>query len=189
MRKLFAAAVLAAFSFGANAANVEYWRIAGNTFYDYTGSGVVATDYDMGGYSGYAYADGRIYVNGVTHQYNGPGTITSLDVINPNEIRFFTDAGEYWRIAGNTFYDYTGSGVVATDYDMGGYSGYAYADGSIFVNGVTHQYTGPGTITSLDVINPNEIRFFVTTVPIPAAVWLFGSALAGLGWMRKKQTA
>ena len=28
----------------------------------------------------------------------------------------------------------------------------------------------------------------VTAVPIPAAVWLFGSALAGLGWMRRKQT-
>jgi hypothetical protein len=27
-----------------------------------------------------------------------------------------------------------------------------------------------------------------TVVPIPAAVWLFGSALAGLGWMRRKQT-
>jgi hypothetical protein len=25
-------------------------------------------------------------------------------------------------------------------------------------------------------------------VPIPAAVWLFGSALAGLGWLRRKQT-
>jgi len=28
----------------------------------------------------------------------------------------------------------------------------------------------------------------VTAVPIPAAVWLFGSALAGLGWLRRKQT-
>jgi hypothetical protein len=27
-----------------------------------------------------------------------------------------------------------------------------------------------------------------TIVPIPAAVWLFGSALAGLGWLRRKQT-
>jgi hypothetical protein len=26
----------------------------------------------------------------------------------------------------------------------------------------------------------------VSTVPIPATVWLFGSALAGLGWMRRK---
>jgi len=31
--------------------------------------------------------------------------------------------------------------------------------------------------------------FTTTTVPIPAAVWLFGSALAGLGWLRRKQTA
>lgn len=27
-----------------------------------------------------------------------------------------------------------------------------------------------------------------SVVPIPAAAWLFGSALAGLGWIRKKQT-
>ena len=27
-----------------------------------------------------------------------------------------------------------------------------------------------------------------TVVPIPAAVWLFGSALAGLGWMRRRST-
>jgi hypothetical protein len=29
---------------------------------------------------------------------------------------------------------------------------------------------------------------FASVVPIPAAAWLFGSALAGLGWMRRKQT-
>ena len=28
----------------------------------------------------------------------------------------------------------------------------------------------------------------VSTVPVPAAGWLFGSALAGLGWMKRKQT-
>ena len=28
----------------------------------------------------------------------------------------------------------------------------------------------------------------INVVPIPAAAWLFGSALAGLGWMRRKQT-
>jgi len=28
----------------------------------------------------------------------------------------------------------------------------------------------------------------VSAVPVPAAVWLFGSALAGLGWMCRKQT-
>jgi hypothetical protein len=38
-----------------------------------------------------------------------------------------------------------------------------------------------GTYSGADVEPP--------VVPIPAAVWLFGSALAGLGWMRRKQTA
>lgn len=28
----------------------------------------------------------------------------------------------------------------------------------------------------------------LSVVPVPAAVWLFGSALAGLGWCRRKQT-
>ena len=36
-------------------------------------------------------------------------------------------------------------------------------------------YAMTGTITS-------------SVVPIPAAVWLFGSALAGLGWLRRKQS-
>jgi hypothetical protein len=28
----------------------------------------------------------------------------------------------------------------------------------------------------------------ISAVPVPAAAWLLGSALAGLGWMRRKQT-
>jgi hypothetical protein len=28
----------------------------------------------------------------------------------------------------------------------------------------------------------------LAAVPVPAAVWLFGSALAGLGWLRRKQS-
>jgi hypothetical protein len=53
---------------------------------------------------------------------------------------------------------------------------------------VTFSATGSGfgelgaTVVELDNI-------VVTAVPIPAAVWLFGSALAGLGWFRRKQTA
>jgi hypothetical protein len=33
-----------------------------------------------------------------------------------------------------------------------------------------------------------SLTFDAVVVPIPAAVWLFGSALVGLGWMRRKQT-
>ncbi len=32
-----------------------------------------------------------------------------------------------------------------------------------------------------------NVRMDVQVVPVPAAVWLFGSALAGLGWMRRRQ--
>jgi hypothetical protein len=32
-------------------------------------------------------------------------------------------------------------------------------------------------------------NFSATVVPLPAAAWLFGSALAGLGWLRRRQTA
>jgi len=42
----------------------------------------------------------------------------------------------------------------------------------------------------IDSLNIHSINMELTpaAVPIPAAVWLFGSALAGLGWMRRKQT-
>jgi hypothetical protein len=32
-----------------------------------------------------------------------------------------------------------------------------------------------------------KITLVVSEVPVPAAVWLFGSALAGLGWMRRRR--
>ena len=35
----------------------------------------------------------------------------------------------------------------------------------------------------------DSVAMEVNVVPIPAAVWLFGSALVGLGWFRRKQTA
>jgi len=42
---------------------------------------------------------------------------------------------------------------------------------------------------NLNGIAIDDVRVTLTSaMPIPAAVWLFGSALAGLGWMRRKQT-
>jgi len=43
----------------------------------------------------------------------------------------------------------------------------------------------------LDLQSSGSVNFLITdftmtAVPVPAAVWLFGSALAGLGWMRRK---
>jgi len=47
-------------------------------------------------------------------------------------------------------------------------------------------YVVIGTISTSSPAGIDNI--VVSAVPIPAAVWLFGSALAGLGWMRRKQT-
>jgi hypothetical protein len=46
-----------------------------------------------------------------------------------------------------------------------------------------------GGITDMQLHLSDEAYGGLPPVPIPAAVWLFGSALAGLGWMRRKQIA
>jgi hypothetical protein len=45
---------------------------------------------------------------------------------------------------------------------------------------------------SVDGDTDTKVQFdniVVTAVPVPAAIWLFGSALAGMGWMRRRKTA
>jgi len=46
-----------------------------------------------------------------------------------------------------------------------------------------------GISVSQDGWGVENVRMDVQVVPVPAAVWLFGSALAGLGWLRRKQVA
>jgi hypothetical protein len=71
---------------------------------------------------------------------------------------------------------------------------------TIFINGnVSHTVSAPNTWKYLSMLEFSSgtspiggvvVRSIsVSAVPIPAAVWLFGSALAGLGWMRRKQAA
>ena len=60
-----------------------------------------------------------------------------------------------------------------------------------FANAFDGEWTG---LTSVSLVGGggavNQIEnIFVATVPVPPAIWLLGSALAGLGWLRRKQTA
>jgi hypothetical protein len=54
-----------------------------------------------------------------------------------------------------------------------------YSTESFYITGHNEDY--PAVTRTL-------ISGYVTSVPVPAAAWLFGSALAGLGWIRRKQT-
>ena len=68
-----------------------------------------------------------------------------------------------------------------------------FADIVLSVNAVESEYNfGIDTWENIgtNVINPDLDWFYadVQVVPIPAAVWLFGSALGLLGWVRRRAT-
>jgi len=57
-------------------------------------------------------------------------------------------------------------------------------------DGALNEFTVVGdTLTLSDGAGDNVSFSRVSAVPVPAAVWLFGSALAGLGWTRRKRNA
>ena len=79
-------------------------------------------------------------------------------------------------------------GSVTTVVDVSSISGFDWtteAGYTEFTDIVSLSFTAatstPSSFIFIDNIQAN-------IVPVPAAVWLFGSALAGLGWMRRKQT-
>lgn len=50
-------------------------------------------------------------------------------------------------------------------------------------------FIAPGDMPEAFNANPFSVQSLnVTYVPVPAAAWLFGSALMGLGWLRRKQS-
>jgi hypothetical protein len=69
------------------------------------------------------------------------------------------------------------------------FSGKAITGLELRVNSLTletpaHDPNGDGIWTNFDL----DMNFVVSgsVIPVPAAVWLFGSALASLGWMKRK---
>ena len=63
-------------------------------------------------------------------------------------------------------------------------TGLPYRDDADTVSSLNNAFTSSAA-------NATTGSFLVRTsvVPIPAAVWLFGSALAGLGWYKRKSVA
>jgi len=63
-------------------------------------------------------------------------------------------------------------------------------DGPVEFNGSAFQWTQSDIITFTGAINgtgQSTNTYFATPVPVPAAAWLFGSALIGLAGIKRKQ--
>lgn len=68
--------------------------------------------------------------------------------------------------------------------------GAGFARAEAFVDPVFSINTSQAGFENFSVLQiaPPGSSTVSSVVPVPAAVWLFGSSLAGLGWMRRKQT-
>jgi len=80
---------------------------------------------------------------------------------------------------------YAGGGQVSMDLDVydTGFATYSFDSSWSNLSSVVFGASLLGSAISMD-----NMVVASRPVPVPAAVWLFGSALAGLGWMRRKQT-
>jgi hypothetical protein len=78
------------------------------------------------------------------------------------------------------------------DYENHGYwdrnilFGSYYLDGGQWASTMT-SYAGTYGETCEESCNSNEATLYVSTVPVPAAAWLFGSALFGLVGIKRKR--
>ena len=91
--------------------------------------------------------------------------------------------GSAWTTVGTIEADDTlGVGVFAYGFDLDA-AGFGVGDVLTFVRltDLNLQITSSPRGSDFDAIAG------VPTVPVPPAVWLFGSALAGLGWLRRSR--
>lgn len=127
-------------------------------------------------------------------------------LINPsNNAMLFGPAGDYTvyqGISGSAFgpggfavadsytgstgpFGFGGDELFVTD---GYVSGDEIAGGSISFAGESFASLGIDSGTYVYTLLGSNDTITLNVVPIPAAVWLFGSALLGLGWLRRSAT-
>ena len=114
----------------------------------------------------------------MTNLAGGPFSLLSFDYLNPG----FPQIGDTsFTVTGN----YAGGGQtsVLIDAPLVGAGGSAYSIATLGagwenLSSVVFGPSGNGTALVLDNI-------VVDVVPIPAAVWLFGTALMALGWFKR----
>jgi hypothetical protein len=162
---------------------------------------------------GFVFADttgpgvGEIYVTS-----NGPtgNSITTATFIENNAaIRISHESGQAFDLhsmdvgrygesqqiytSGVSVYGYDeANNLIASIYveaESGGWVNLGFNDSWNFVHSVVLDSQYQSNAFGFGYLPPRLDNFSASVVPIPAAVWLFGSALAGLGWLRRKQAA
>jgi len=102
----------------------------------------------------------------------------AFDLHSFDQTAAFPGGGDVWTIIGN----YAAGGTVSTNFITSGLRTATFGSEWAGLESVTIIANTDG---ALDYRLDNIV---VSAVPVPAAVWLFGSALAGLGWMRRRKT-
>lgn len=163
------------------------------------------TTWDASVSAGSAYASQNTTI-GTTSVFGGTGEMYMDGIADWHSILVF---GATFRVAGGgTTLDLSGDYSAYGEYGLPGpavvfqlkqgdtviyqasgdvinYSGFL-ADGDYQINvnaGVGHPNSGGADFDFTGEFGTSEVAF----VPIPAAVWLFGSGLGFLGWMRRRQ--
>ena len=205
MHKLLATAVLAAFSFTANAALVDYDTFTYDSEQNLDWLDLTATQNQL--------------ISEVELQLEVGGSLEGWRYATATEARAFFDefafpdygfynegsegfdalalsVNDFVSLLGNT----AGSAAEGS-YEVFGSKGYVAGIKSGYIQYSAYQSVSlddtlqitiqsGNRLTTKNGASPESGHFLVrtSTIPVPAAIWLFGSALAGLGWMKRKQT-
>jgi len=112
---------------------------------------------------------------------SNPGA-TGFDCTGSEMGHLFNVDGVIWSTAPGPFSNFVPDGFTGADYWSGTGFDRFNAWRFIFNNGLQATFTKGNALKAFAVRSGD-----VAAVPVPAAVWLFGSALGLLGWMRRKK--
>jgi len=174
--RIFQLAILLVLPFAAQSAQVT-WYLQDVQFEDGgTVEGHFSYNSDSNSYEEYFYTTDGSILTGGSYEWG--------DLSNGNTIiEDLSDADNLLVTRWDDFYFLEGEAISLTFS-----SSLTNGGGTVAVGGSEFLCNGT-TVDICTTFSPSRsiISGYATTVPIPAAVWLFGSALAGLGWIRRKQ--
>ena len=125
-------------------------------------------------------------------------TTEGVSIYSQTGLTFELDSLDVYSNTDFTTEDFPGAGTV-TGYLQGGGTITKGISATLGIETIFFDDTWQN-LSSIDIefevssfntfgLSPVLDNITLQAVPVPAAVWLFGSALAGLGFMRRKQTA